>query len=138
MEGNLFSAMMISASGMRTQSVRSRIITENIANSDTTGTKPGDDPYQRKTISFMNELDRASGVKIVKVDKVSETNGEFVLKYKPGHPAADEAGYVKYPNVNSLIEMADMRESQRSYEANLGMIETARSMLQRTIDILRA
>lgn len=137
MDGDLFTSMIISASGMRAQSMRSRVITENIANADTTATKPGEDPYRRKVISFTNEMDRANGVKIVKVDKVSESKQDFVMRYMPGHPAADEAGYVKYPNVNSLIEMADMRESQRSYEANLGMIETARTMLQRTIDLLR-
>ncbi len=138
MEGNLFSAMTISASGMRAQSLRTRVITENIANADTTATAPGGDPYRRKVITFTNEMDRANGINIVKVDKIKPSDADFITRYMPGHPAADANGYVKYPNVNSLIEAADMREAQRSYEANLGMIETSRSMLQRTIDLLRS
>jgi flagellar basal-body rod protein FlgC len=98
---------------------------------------PGGDPYRRKTISFKNQLDRELGLETVRVGKVGEDPSDFRMKYDPGNPAADAKGYVKLPNVNSLIEMSDMREAQRSYEANLKAIEVARSMLQRTIDLIR-
>jgi flagellar basal-body rod protein FlgC len=138
MSDDIFSAMKISAYGMRAQGARIRVITENVANSDTTGLKPGEDPYRRQTISFKNELDKEAGVRLVQVDDIGQDkNSQFPIKYLPDHPAANAEGYVKMPNVNSLIEMADMREAQRSYEANLGMIEQARSMLSRTIDMLR-
>jgi flagellar basal-body rod protein FlgC len=139
MSSEIGSAMMISAQGMRAQGTRIRVIAENVANADTTGQTPGADPYRRQTIIFKNELNRAEGVKMVKVDDIEEdTKAPFVLKYMPDHPAADDKGYVKTPNVNPLIEMADIREAQRSYEANLGMIEQSRQMLTRTIDLLRA
>jgi flagellar basal-body rod protein FlgC len=138
MSDDIFSAMQISAYGMRAQGARIRVITENVANSDTTGRQPNEDPYRRQTISFKNALDREAGINLVKVDKIAkDRKADFPLKYQPDHPAANAEGYVKMPNVNSLIEMADMREAQRSYEANLGMIEQARSMLSRTIDMLR-
>ena len=138
MSDDIFGAMTISANGMRAQGSRIRVITENVANSDTTGLKPGEAPYRRQTISFKNELDKEAGLHLVKVDKIAkDKNTQFPLKFLPDHPAANAEGYVKMPNVNSMIEMADMREAQRSYEANLGMIEQARSMLSRTIDMLR-
>ena len=138
MSDDIFSAMQISASGMRAQGARIRVITENVANSDTTGLKPGEDPYRRQTISFKNEMDKEAGVRLVQVDDIGKVrNTQFSLKYQPDHPAANAEGYVKMPNVNALIELADMREAQRSYEANLGMIEQARSLLSRTIDMLR-
>ncbi len=138
MSDDIFSAMQISASGMRAQGARIRVITENVANSDTTGLKPGEDPYRRQTISFKNEMDKEAGVRLVQVDDIGkDRNTQFSLKYQPDHPAANAEGYVKMPNVNALIELADMREAQRSYEANLGMIEQARSLLSRTIDMLR-
>ena len=138
MSDDIFSAMQISASGMRAQGARIRVITENVANSDTTGLKPGEDPYRRQTISFKNELDKEAGVRLVQVDDIGkDRNTQLSLKYQPDHPAAYAEGYVKMPNVNALIELADMREAQRSYEANLGMIEQARSLLSRTIDMLR-
>ncbi len=138
MSDDIFSAMQISASGMRAQGARIRVITENVANSDTTGLKPGEDPYRRQTISFKNELDKEAGVRLVQVDDIGKDRStQFSLKYQPDHPAANAEGYVKMPNVNALIELADMREAQRSYEANLGMIEQARSLLSRTIDMLR-
>jgi flagellar basal-body rod protein FlgC len=130
--------MKISAQGMRTQGTRIRVITENIANASTTGDTPGADPYRRQTITFKNEMDRELGVRTVRVDDISEDmKSKFKLKYIPDHPAANEEGYVKMPNVSSMIETMDIREAQRSYEANLGMIEQARSMMQRTIDLLR-
>jgi flagellar basal-body rod protein FlgC len=138
MSNDIFSAMQVSASGMRAQGARIRVITENVANSDTTGLKPGENPYRRQTISFKNEMDKEAGVRLVKVEDIDKDyKVDFPVKYLPDHPAANAEGYVKMPNVNSLIELADMREAQRSYEANLGMIEQARSLLSRTIDMLR-
>lgn len=139
MSNDMYGAMMVSASGMRAQGARVRVIAENVANADTTGQKPGADPYRRQTISFANELDRASELKLVKVDKIgTDKDAQFTMQYMPDHPAADPNGYVKMPNVNMMIEMMDMREAQRSYEANLGLIEQARGMILRTIDLLRA
>ena len=130
-------SMAIAASGLRTQQGRMRVISENIANADSTAQTAGGDPYRRKTVTFKNELDRQSGLDLVKVSKVGLDPSEFTRKYDPSSPAADNQGYVKLPNVNALIEMNDMREAQRSYEANLKVVEVARGMLQRTIDILR-
>ena len=134
---DLMESLMISAAGMRAQGQRLRVVAENLANADSVAEVPGGDPYRRKTISFKNQLDRELGMKTVQVSKVGEDPGDFRMKYDPGNPAADAKGYVKLPNVNSLIEMSDMREAQRSYEANLKAIEVARSMLQRTIDLIR-
>lgn len=138
MSSELLNAMMISASGMRAQGTRVRVVTENVANADTTGKTPGSDPYVRQTIEFKNVLDREMGARKVKVDRIGKDGKTpFPLKYMPSHPAADARGYVKMPNVNSLIEIMDVREAQRSYEANLGMIEQTRNMIMRTIDLLR-
>jgi len=134
----MWNTMMISAHGMKAQSERTRVISENIANANTAANTPGDDPYSRKVITFKNEMDRQYGVKFVQVEDIAaDDNTPFKLKYMPDHPGANEAGYVQMPNVNMLIEMNDMREAQRSYEANLGMIEQTRSMMMRTIDLLR-
>lgn len=136
---NLFGTMTISAFGMRAQSERIRMISENVANAESAAGTPNEDPYKRKKITFKNELDKQYGIDLVKVDKIDDTtNQPFPVRFMPDHPGADEKGYVRMPNVNTIIEMADFREAQRSYEANLGMIEQARSMMQRTIDILRA
>ena len=134
---DLMESLMISAAGMRAQGQRLRVVAENLANADSVAEVPGGDPYRRKTISFKNQLDRELGMETVKVQKVGEDPSDFRMKYDPGNPAADTKGYVKLPNVNSLIEMSDMREAQRSYEANLRAIEVARNMLQRTIDLIR-
>ena len=139
MSNDIMNAMTISAMGMKAQGTRLRVITENIANADTTGLSPGAEPYHRQTITFKNALDKKLGLDLVEVNKIGEDKETpFPMKYIPGHPAADEKGMVKMPNVNSLIEIMDVREAQRSYEANLGMIEQARSMVLRTIDLLRA
>ena len=130
-------ALDISASGMEAQSIRLRVIAENLANQDTTGSSPNKEPYRRKTIVFGNELDRASGLDLVKVRKVGRDRSELPLRYDPFHPAADASGYVKTPNVNSFVEVMDMREAQRSYNANLTMLQTTRSMLVRTIEMLK-
>jgi flagellar basal-body rod protein FlgC len=134
---DLMESLMISAAGMRAQGQRLRVVAENLANADSVAEVAGGDPYRRKTISFKNQLDRELGMETVQVSKVGEDPSDFRMKYDPGNPAADTKGYVKLPNVNSLIEMSDMREAQRSYEANLKAIEVARSMLQRTIDLIR-
>ena len=134
---DLAQAMQLAAKGMKAQGVRMRVISENLANAETTPKGPNEAPYQRRVITFKNELDRSSGLREVDVDKIQNDNSDFILKYDPNHPAADDKGYIRMPNVNSLIEMMDMREAQRSYEANLGVIEMARSMLIRTIDLIR-
>jgi flagellar basal-body rod protein FlgC len=134
---DLMESLMISAAGMRAQGQRLRVVAENLANADSVAEVPGGDPYRRKTISFKNQLDRELGLETVQVSKVGDDPSDFRMNYDPGNPAADQKGYVKLPNVNSLIEMSDMREAQRSYEANLRAIEVARSMLQRTIDLIR-
>lgn len=130
--------MTIAASGLRAQAGRMRIISENIANADSTPATSGADPYRRKIATFQNELDRSIGARVVEMGKVATDTSDFRLKYEPGHPSADANGNVKYPNVNSLIEMTDMREAQRSYEANINVISATRRMIQRTLDILRA
>jgi flagellar basal-body rod protein FlgC len=130
--------MTIAAFGLRAQAGRMRIISENIANADSTPSAPGADPYRRKIPTFQSEFDRAVGVRVVEMGKVETDTSDFRMKYEPGHPAADKNGNVRYPNVNPLIEMTDMREAQRSYEANVNVITATRRMLQRTIDILKA
>ena len=135
---DLYSAMAISASGMKAQGARTRVISENLANSDTTPLKAGQDPYARKTITFKNVLDKELGGDKVDVARIApDRKKPFPLKYMPDHPAADSNGYVKMPNVDPLVETMDMREAQRSYEANLGMMDQSRSMISETIDILR-
>jgi len=134
----LSSAIGISASGMRAQGDRLRVIAQNIANADTAANTPDSDPYRRKTVLFKNVLDKELGAEVVKTARIKEEQGDnFRLRFMPDHPGADENGYVRLPNINSLIESMDMREAQRSYEANLGMVEIARSMLNRTLDLLR-
>ncbi len=134
---DLTDSLMISAAGLRVQGQRLRVISENVANVDSVSERPGGDPYRRKTISFKNMLDRDAGLELVTVDKVRTDPSDFGRKYDPNNPAADPTGYVKLPNVNALIELTDMREAQRSYEANLKVIEVARGMLSKTIDLLR-
>ncbi len=134
---DLSKSMSLSASGMRAQGQRLRIIAENIANAGSTATTPNDEPYRRKLVTFGSTLDRELGVNKVEVQKVGRDPSEFGLRYQPGHPAANSNGYVKTSNVNSLVEMTDMREAQRSYEANLKVMQAARGMLQRTIELLR-
>lgn len=135
---DIMASMQISSHGMRAQGTRIRVISENVANASTTGRAPGSDPYRRQTVSFRNHMDRDLGVNVVSIDHVGvDRQSEFKLKLMPGHPAADKNGYVKMPNMNMLTEIMDVREAQRSYEANLGMIENARAMMGRTIDLLR-
>lgn len=134
----LSASLKISASGMDAQSVRLRVVSENLANVRSTGEAPGSDPYRRKLVSFGEHVDRATGIPQVSVQKVFDDPSDFNLEYDPGNPAANKDGYVKMPNVNALIEMADMREANRSYEANLQAIKQARDMISSTIDLLRS
>lgn len=127
----------IAASGMKAQATRLRVVAENLANANSTSETPGGDPYRRKTVVFAAALDRAMGAEKVAVKRVGRDTGDFRLSYDPGHPAANADGYVKLPNVNSLVEAMDMREAGRSYEANLNLLQQARGMLGRTIDMLR-
>ncbi len=130
-------SIAIAASGLRAQSGRMRVISENIANADSTAPGPGAEPYRRKMLTFSSELDRNVDAQLVTLGRIKTDQSEFRVKHEPGHPAADANGDVKYPNVNSLVEMMDMREAQRSYEANVNVITASRRMIQRTLDILK-
>lgn len=129
-------AMQVGATGLRAQATRLRVIAENIANAQSTAEGPGDTPYRRKVVTFgqMMEQGQSAGVR---VEKVAHDDSDFVRRYDPGHPSADDDGYVLMPNVSTLIETMDMREAQRTYEANLRVIELSRTMLMRTIELLR-
>lgn len=126
----------IASSGMKAQSQRLRITAENMANADSTGSTPGAEPYRRKVVSFGSMVDQQTGANLVEVEKVSRDPSAFRLEYDPSHPAADAAGYVKKPNVNSLVELGNSREASRSYEANLNMLESGRQMKAQLIEML--
>lgn len=130
-------ALDISAAGMKAQGARLRVIAENVANADATATTPGGEPFRRKTILFESEFDKALGAELVAIKGVQPDKSDFGRDFRPGHPAADAEGYVLTSNVNTLIEMTDMREAQRSYEANLRVMRTVRQMLEQTVSILR-
>lgn len=130
-------SMATAASGMRVQSDRMRVIAENIANASSTAAGANGEPYRRQVVTFQEAIDKETGANVVEVRKVVRDASDFRLQYNPGHPAANEAGYVTMPNVNPLIEMTDMREAQRAYEANLNVIDAARTMMSRTLDLLR-
>jgi flagellar basal-body rod protein FlgC len=131
-------SLAIAASGLKAQVGRMRIISENIANADSVSQTPGGDPYRRRIVTFSSELDRSLGARLVTLGPVETDNADFQIKHEPGNPAANAQGDVKYPNVNTLVEMTDLRDAQRSYEANLNVITATRKMLQRTIDILKS
>ena len=133
----LSAALKIAGSGLEAQSTRLRVVSENIANARSTGDTPGSDPYRRKMVSFGNEMDRVSGVNMVNVRKIDVDQSKFTTEFDPSNPAADEKGVVKLPNVNMLVEMADMREANRSYEANLQSIKQSRDLISSTIDLLK-
>ena len=128
-------AQAVAVSALRAQQARMRIIAENLANADSTSKTPGGDPYRRQAAVF--EPTRVAGAQGVKMSKVQGDQTEFRQEYEPGNPSADAKGYVKLPNVNSLVEALDMREAQRAYEANLNVIETSRAMQMRTLDLLK-
>jgi flagellar basal-body rod protein FlgC len=134
---DLDKALSISAAGMGAQGTRLRVIAENLANTQTTGSTPGAEPYRRKTVTFANEMDNESGTPTVTVRSIGTDQSDLPLHYDPSHPAADTNGYVKMPNVNSFVEVMDMRDAQRSYEANLNVMSSTRSMLSRTIEMLK-
>jgi flagellar basal-body rod protein FlgC len=134
---DLKSTLFVSAAGMKAQGERIKLISQNIANSDSTAQTPGGEPFRRKVLTFKNYLDRNVDARVVKVDKIGSDKSDFELRYDPGHPAANADGYVLMPNVNTMVEMADMREAQRSYEANLSVIDISRTLMLRTIQILR-
>ena len=130
-------SMIVSASGLKAQSLRMRVIAENIANQDSIALEPGQDPYRRKVVQFKTVLDNETGVEKVEVHRVAKDKGQFTRTYAPNHPAADADGYILSPNVNGIIESTDLKEAQRSYEANLSAIESAKTLTMRTIDLLR-
>ena len=131
-------SMSIATSGLRAQAGRMRVLSENIANADSTAQTPGGDPYRRKVPTFSSTLDRALDARVVSLGRIRPDTSDCIVKHEPGNPAADASGNVKYPNVNPLIEMTDLRDAQRSYEANLNIITATRRMIQRTLDILKA
>ncbi|RDJ27281.1 flagellar basal body rod protein FlgC [Bosea caraganae] len=135
---DLFKSIAVAASGLRSQSGRMRVIAENLANADSGPERAGAEPYRRKIPTFQRHMDRELDAQVVDLGRVQRDQAPFRTKFDPGHPAANAAGQVQMPNVNSLVETMDMREAQRSYEANLNLITSTRRMIQRTIDILRA
>ncbi|GIU67434.1 flagellar basal body rod protein FlgC [Candidatus Phycosocius spiralis] len=134
---DMYDALNVAASGLRAQTARMKVIAENIANANNTAPNPADNPYRRKVPVFGQVLNREKGLTEVKMTKVIPDNSDYRLRYDPTHPGANAEGYVKMPNVNTLIETLDMREAQRAYEANLNVVESARAMMSRTIDVLR-
>ena len=134
---DFLSSLKIAASGLTAQTARMRVIAENIANADSAGKTPTDQPYRRRIPTFQTVLDPQTGDEGVKVGNVALDMSDFETRYEPGHPAADPKGYVKYPNVDPLVEAVDMREAQRTYEANLNVVTVTKQMLSRTLDILK-
>ncbi|AVF04951.1 MULTISPECIES: flagellar basal body rod protein FlgC [Devosia] len=131
------SSLRIAATGLHAQTARMRVIAENIANADSAGKAPGDEPYRRRIPTFQASYDAEVGGRVVEIGRLAYDMSDFSSRYEPGHPAADESGFVQYPNVNTLVETVDMRQAQRSYEANLNVVTVTRQMLGRTLDILR-
>jgi len=134
---DLVKSMNVSAAGMKVQGTRLRVISENVANANSTALTPGGEPYRRKLVTFENVFNRQLGAEVVRVRDITRDTSDFQQRYEPGHPAADANGYVKTSNVNTLVEITDMREAERSYEANMRVLRASRGMLERTIDLLR-
>lgn len=137
MAGNLSVSADIAASGMKVQAQRLKVIAQNMANADSISSTPGGEPYRRQVVSFQNYVDKANGAEMVRVDKIVRDMSQFDKKYAPNHPGADAEGYVLLPNVNPLVEMMDMKEAQRAYDANMNMMRTAREMNSTVLDILK-
>jgi flagellar basal-body rod protein FlgC len=133
---DLATSMLVAASGMRAQSTRMRTIAENIANASSSAPTAGADPYRRKVATINSAFDRELNANMVEAGKPSQDMSDFRTQYDPGNPVADAKGYVKLPNVNSLVEIMDMREAQASYEANLNVLDASKTMMSRTIDLL--
>lgn len=137
MVGNLTLSADIAASGMKAQAERLKVISQNMANVDSVSTEAGGEPYRRQVVSFQNYVDPQTGAQKVRVNRIVKDMSPFEKKYDPNHPAADAKGYVSLPNVNTLVEMMDMKEAQRVYDANLNMLKTAREMNSSVLDILK-
>ena len=135
---DFFKSLAIAASGLHAQIGRMEVIAQNIANADSTSPANGGDPYRRKIVTFRSELDRSLDAHVVKLGHIEADRSDFSIKHEPGNPSADANGNVKYPNVNPLVEMTDLRDAQRSYEANLNIVTATRRMIERTLDILKA
>lgn len=133
----LQTALHIAASGLQAQSMRLRVVSENIANAQSTGSTPGAAPYARQTVSFESEMDRTLGANLVEVKSIGVDSAPFKLERDPGNPAADENGMVKMPNVDVLVELADMREANRSYEANLQVAKQSADMLNTAVSLIK-
>lgn len=138
MNDTLGATLKIAGAGLQAQSTRLRVVAENLANADSTATAKGGDPYRRKTVSFDSVMDRGVGAELVQVKQIGRDRSDFQLAYDPSHPAADDKGYVKKPNVQPLIEMMDMREAGRAFEASMNVIEQSRAMMNRVVDLLRS
>ena len=134
---DLAKALEISAAGMQAQSGRLRVVAQNLANADTTATTPGGNPYRRRTVTFGEHIDRRTNTALVEIVGEGVDTSPFHLRYEPGNPAADRQGYVKLPNVDPIIETMDMRDAEQVYSANLAVMQAARGMLTRTIDLLK-
>jgi flagellar basal-body rod protein FlgC len=130
-------AINVATSGLEAHSTRMRVISENLANSESTGSTPGANPYTRKTVTFTDEMDQATGVDMVKVGSIGYDRSPYRVEYDPGNPAADANGFIKLPNVNLITEMADMREANRSYSANIQVVKQARELYTMTVDLMR-
>jgi flagellar basal-body rod protein FlgC len=137
MAADLNTSLQISAAGMEAQVARLKVVSENLANQNTTGSSPGADAYRRRTVSFTNRLDKALGVETVNVKSVGTDKGAQPLRYDPGNPAANKDGYVKTPNVNTFVELMDMRDAEQSYSANLNVASTTRNMLNQTLNLIK-
>ncbi|MBS7805766.1 flagellar basal body rod protein FlgC [Rhizobiales bacterium TNE-4] len=124
-------------SSLKLNDARMRIAAENIANASSTAQTPNGEPYRRKFVVMESRQDQETGASLVRVGRVMRDRGQFSTRHEPGHPAADANGYVKYPNVDTLVEQVDVREAQRAYEASLYVITSARALLARTIGLLR-
>jgi flagellar basal-body rod protein FlgC len=133
----IFKSMLIAASGLKAQGSRMRVIAQNLANAGSTPSGPGVEPYRRQIPSFKSVMDRDAGVKLVSASKTVSDTSPFQKRFSPGHPAADEQGYIQMPNVNGLIEMMDMKDAQQSFQANLNLIKASRNMMTQTISLLR-
>lgn len=138
MNDALNATLKIAGMGLQAQATRLRVVAENLANADSTAVTSGGDPYRRKTVSFDAVMDRELGAEVIRVKQIGRDRSDFTLDYDPSHPAADDKGYVKRPNVQPLIEMMDMREAGRAFEASMNVIEQSRAMMSRVVDLLRS